>query len=262
MIQNIIKGLQVYSGAYALISKLKLWKYFVIPMLISLVVFILIFVSSYTLSDNLGEWIASIWVWETGKATITFISTLIAGIIIFTLGIIMFKHIIMALSSPFMSPVSEKIESYYTGEPAINITNATFSKQLVRSIRIGLRNLAKELIYTLPILLLKFIPVVNIFSTALLFLVQSYYAGVSNMDYTLERHFSYRESIAFIKKHRGLAIGNGIGFLLLLFIPIIGVILVLPLSVTSASIIAVDLLFDDDEGEHIGFEPFEIIENR
>lgn len=262
MIQNIIKGLQVYTGAYALISKLKLWKYFVIPILISLIVFILIFVSSYTLSDNLGEWIASIWVWETGKATITFISTIIAGIIIFTLGIIMFKHIIMALSSPFMSPVSEKIESYYTGEPAINRTNVTFTKQLIRSIRIALRNLAKELIYTLPILLLKFIPVVNIFSTALLFLVQAYYAGVSNMDYTLERHFSYRESIAFIKKHRGLAIGNGIGFLLLLFIPIIGVILVLPLSVTSASVITVDLLFDDDEGEHIGFEPFTVIENR
>ena len=48
----------------------------------------------------------------------------------------------------------------------------------------------------------------------------------------------------------------------LLFIPVIGVILVLPLSVTSATIITVDLLFDDDEGEHIGFEPFEIIENR
>ncbi|GGI56367.1 EI24 domain-containing protein [Winogradskyella haliclonae] len=262
MVQNIFKGLQVYSGAYALISKLKLWKYFVIPILISVVVFILIFVSAYGLSDNLGEWIAGIWPWEFGKGTFTAISTFISGIVIFAIGLILFKHIIMALSSPFMSPVSEKIEEYYTGQPAENHTNATFSKQLVRSVRIGLRNLTKELIYTLPILLLKFIPVVNIFSTALLFLVQAYYAGVSNMDYTLERHFSYRESIAFIKKHRGLAIGNGIGFLLLLFIPVIGVILVLPLSVTSASIITVDLLFDDDEGEHIGFEPFKIIENR
>ena len=78
------------------------------------------------------------------------------------------------------------------------------------------------------------------------------------MDYTLERHFKYKESVAFIRQHRGLAIGNGIGFLLLLFIPVIGVILVLPLSVTSASVIAVDLLFDDDE--EIGFEPFDKID--
>lgn len=261
MINNILKGLQVYSGAYGLISKLKLWKYFVIPMLISFVVFVLIFISAYGLSDNLGEWIAGIWPWELGKTTVTYISTIIGGIIIFALGLVMYKHIIMALSSPFMSPVSEKIEEYYTGKPAENKVNTTFSKQFLRGIRIGMRNLSKELLYTIPILLLKFIPVVNIFSTILLFLVQGYYAGFSNLDYTFERHYNYRDSVNLIRKNRGLAIGNGIGFMLLLLIPVVGVILVLPLSVTSASVIAVDLLFDDDEGEHIGFEPFEIIEN-
>jgi CysZ protein len=255
MIQNILKGLQVYTGAYGLISKLKLWKYFVIPMLISFAVFILIFVSAYGLSDNLGEWIAGIWVWDFGKATFTAISTFIGGIIIFTIGLILYKHIIMALSSPFMSPVSEKIEAYFTGQPVKNTINPSFTKQLIRGIRISLRNLSQELLFTIPILLLKFIPVVNIFSTALLFLVQAYYAGFGNMDYTLERHFTYKESVSFIRKNRGLAIGNGIGFLLLLFIPVIGVILVLPLSVTSASVISVDLLFDDDGT--IGFEPFE-----
>ena len=254
--------MQVYSGAYGLISKLKLWKYFVIPVIISVIVFALVFLSAYGLSDNLGRWIAGVWPWEFGRDTFITISTFFGGIAILTIGLILYKHIIMALASPFMSPVSEKIEAYYTGQPAGNYTNTSFTKQLFRSIRISIRNLAKELLYTLPILLLKFIPIVNIFSTALLFLVQAYYAGVSNMDYTLERHFNYRESIQFIKKHRGLAIGNGIGFLLLLLVPVVGIILVLPLSITSASIIAVDLLFDDDEGEEIGFEPFTVIENR
>ncbi|MCT4628317.1 EI24 domain-containing protein [Winogradskyella sp.] len=258
MIQNIFRGLQVYTGAYGLISKLKLWKYFIIPVIISVIVFAMIFVSAYGLSDNLGEWIAGIWIWEFGKATFTAISTFIGGIVIFAIGLILYKHIIMALSSPFMSPVSEKIEAYFTGKPAKNYVNTNFSKQLVRGVRIGLRNLSKELLYTIPILILKFIPIVNIFSTALLFLVQAYYAGFTNMDYTLERHFKYKESVAFIRQHRGLAIGNGIGFLLLLLIPVVGVILVLPLSVTSASVIAVDLLFDDDE--EIGFEPFDKIE--
>ncbi len=258
MIKNIIRGLQVYSGAYGLISKLKLWKYFIIPIAISIVVFAMIFVSAYGLSDNLGEWIAGIWVWETGKATFTAISTFIGGIVIFAIGLILYKHIIMALSSPFMSPVSEKIEAYFTGEPAKNYVSTSFSQQLMRGIRISLRNLSKELLYTIPILLLKFVPVVNIFSTVLLFMVQAYYAGFANMDYTLERHFKYKDSVTFIRQHRGLAIGNGIGFLLLLLIPVIGVILVLPLSVTSASVIAVDLLFDDDE--EIGFEPFDKIE--
>ena len=258
MIQDIFRGLKVYSGAYGLISKLKLWKYFVIPVIISVVVFALIFITAYGLSDNLGEWMAQVWVWDWGKETFTAISTFIAAIILFAIGLISYKHIIMALSSPFMSPVSERIEAYFTGKPAKNYINTNFSKQLLRGIRIGMRNLFKELILTIPILLLKFVPVVNIFSAVLLFLVQAYYAGFANMDYTLERHFKYRESVAFIRKHRGLAIGNGIGFLLLLLIPVVGVILVLPLSVTSASVIAVDLLFDDDE--EIGFEPFDKIE--
>ena len=62
------------------------------------------------------------------------------------------------------------------------------------------------------------------------------------MDYTLERHFKYNESLQFVRNHRGLAIGNGIVFMLFLLIPIIGVILVLPLSVTAASVKTVEAL--------------------
>ena len=73
-------------------------------------------------------------------------------------------------------------------------------------------------------------------------MVQAYYAGFGNMDYTLERHFQYKDSLQFVRKHRGLAIGNGIVFILFLLIPIIGVILVLPLSVTAASTRTVEAL--------------------
>ena len=148
----------------------------------------------------------------------------------------------MAFSAPFMSPVSEKIEAHLTGVPAHSNRNTSFKEQLWRGIRINFRNLVKELLITIPILLLKFIPVVNIFSTALLFLVQAYYAGFGNMDYTLERHFKYRESVQFIRKYRGIAIGNGTVFILFLLIPIIGVILVLPMSVTASSLNTVKLI--------------------
>ena len=99
-----------------------------------------------------------------------------------------------------------------------------------------------ELLLTIPILLIGFIPIIGIASSVLLFLVQAYYAGFGNMDYTLERHFKYDESIKFVKQHRGLAVGNGIVFMLFLLIPVIGIILVLPLSVTAASTETVTLL--------------------
>tara|TARA_R110002049_G_scaffold21057_5_gene77536 strand:- start:3293 stop:4051 length:759 start_codon:yes stop_codon:yes gene_type:complete len=242
MIKNIISGIKAYFGAFSLISKLKLWKYFAVPMLISFFTAVIIFGAAYGLSDNIGSFISKIWIWDWGSDTFSTISSFIGGLIIIVIGLILFKHIIMALSAPFMSPVSEKIEAHLTGNPPHSYRNTTFWQQLLRGIRINGRNLIMELLLTIPILLLKFIPVVNIFSTILLFMVQAYYAGFGNMDYTLERHFQYKESLQFVSKHRGLAIGNGIVFILFLLIPIIGVILVLPLSVTAASLKTVEAL--------------------
>ena len=242
MIKNIISGIKAYFGAFALISKLKLWKYFAIPMLISFVTAIIVFGSAYGLSDNLGRFISKIWIWDWGKDTFSTISNFIGGLIIVVIGVILFKHIIMALSAPFMSPVSEKIEAHFTGNPPHSHRDTTFTQQLIRGIKINGRNLFMELLLTIPILLLKFIPIVNIFSTILLFMVQAYYAGFGNMDYTLERHYKYNESLQFVRKNRGLAIGNGIVFILFLLVPVVGVILVLPLSVTAASTITVEKL--------------------
>jgi CysZ protein len=80
-----------------------------------------------------------------------------------------------------------------------------------------------------------------------LFLLQAYYAGFGNMDYTLERHLNYEESINFVGKNKGVSIGNGIVFMVCLLIPVIGIIIVLPLSVTAASVKTVELLNIENE---------------
>lgn len=242
--KNIFKGIKAYSGTFKLISKLRLWTYFGIPIAISIVTATLILVTAYGLSDNIGAFISNLWTWDWGKNTFGFISELISGLIIIVIGFLVYKHIVMALSAPFMSPVSEKIEAYLTGVENHQHRNTSFKAQLWRGIRINVRNLAMELLLTIPILILSFIPIINIFTTFILFLIQSYYAGFGNMDYTLERHFKYSESIDFVKQNKGVAIGNGIVFMLFLLIPVVGIILVLPLSVTAATTETVTLLAD------------------
>lgn len=234
MIQNILKGIQAYAGTFRLISKLGLWKYFGIPMAISFLTALSIGFSAWGWSDNLGNFISKIWFWEWGSETFRLISNFIGALLIIALGLMLYRHIVMALSAPFMSPVSEKIEKHLYGQSHSH-RETTFMAQLWRGVRINVRNLTLELLLTVPILLIGFIPVIGIVSTILLFLVQSYYAGFGNMDYTLERHYKYSESIRFVQKNRGLAIGNGMIFMLMLLIPIVGIILVLPLSVTAAT---------------------------
>jgi CysZ protein len=245
MLKNIITAIKAYAGAFELISKLKLWRYFVIPILISIVTAISIGLSAYGFSDDIGQFISRIWVWEWGKETFTTISEIFGGIIIIVLGLVLYKHIIMALSAPFMSPVSEKIEIHLLGEESKlsdQHRNTSFHQQLWRGIRINVRNLLMELWLTIIILIISLIPVIGWFTSLILFFIQAYYAGFGNMDYTLERHFKYKESVSFVRKHRGIAIGNGIVFMLFLLIPVIGVILVLPLSVTAASTETIKLL--------------------
>jgi len=244
MIKNIFIGIRAYSNAFSLISQLKLWRYFIVPIAISLITATAVGFLAYGLSDNIGAFISKIWIWEFGKETFASISNFIGATIIVVLGLVLYKHIVMALSAPFMSPVSEKIEAHLIGE--IHQHRPTsFSEQLWRGIRINIRNLGMELLLTIPIILIGFIPVIGIVSTFLLFLVQAYYAGFGNMDYTLERHFKYKESLQFVRKNRGIAIGNGIVFILFLLVPVIGIILVLPLSVTAASTKTIALLKEE-----------------
>lgn len=239
--KNIFKGIRAYGGTIKLINKLGLWKYFGVPILISLLTATGIGFLAWGLSDNVGGFIAKAWMWEWGSETFLAISEFLGAIMIVAIGLVLYKHIIMALSAPFMSPVSEKIEAHILGIEYVP-SEFSFKEQLWRGIRINVRNLLMELLFTIPILLLSLIPVVNFFTSILLFLIQSYYAGFGNMDYTLERHFKYDDSLKFVRSHSGIAIGNGIIFMLMLFIPIIGIILVLPLSVTASSTETIKLL--------------------
>lgn len=234
MITTIINSIKAYFGAFEVISKLKLWKYFAIPIAISIFTAIIIMSSAYFLADDVGAYVNNIWSWEFGKETFAVISKFISGLLILIVGLILYKNIVMALSAPFMSPVSEKIEKHFLGEQHTHRKTNT-SEQLIRGIRISLRNLSRELGLTLMILIIGFIPVIGLISAPLIFLTQAFYAGFGNMDYTLERHFSYKESVVFVRRNKGIAIGNGMIFILFLLIPVIGIIVVFPLSVTAAT---------------------------
>ena len=52
----------------------------------------------------------------------------------------------------------------------------------------------------------------------------------------MERHLKYKESIVFVKKNKGVAVGNGLVFILMLLIPFFGIMLTLPVSAAASSI--------------------------
>lgn len=246
MIKGFVIGFRAYFEAYQILSRLRLWKYFAIPVVLSVIIFLIIGILSYFLSEDIGNyianfWFSTFWPWDHGKNTIHNISNFLGALIVIVVGFIAFKHLIMALSAPFIGPISNIIEEDLTGMVSQR-ENSSSLQLLSRGLRIALRNFIRELLLTLPILCFGLIPVIGLLSPILLFLLQSYFVGFGNMDPTLERHLSYKESILFVKKNKGLAIGNGVVFVLFLFIPFFGVLLVLPFSVTAATIATVKLI--------------------
>ena len=187
-------------------------------------------------SDRLGDWLASFYKWERGANFIANASDWVTFAVMFVVCLILYKYIMLIVSAPIMSMVSEKIELQKTGRAPAPFSMSRNIKSLVRGLRIALRNISKEMLLTVLLLLLGLVPVIGLASAVLIFLVQAYYAGFGSCDYYMERHFTVRESVKFVRRNRGVAIANGAIFLGLLAIPIVGFFLAPILTAIAATL--------------------------
>lgn len=236
MLKGILEGITTYSTAIRHISKHGLWAYVFLPGLLSLLMAIGIISLAWGLSDDLGGLIDNWWAWDWGKPVVEKIAQIFGGILIVAFGAILFKQLLMVILAPIMSILSAKVEEQVTGVKS----NTSFSlgkifTDLLRGLRIALRNVFRELFASMILFLIGLIPIFTPFTTAMIFLVQSYYAGFGNTDLTLERHYNYRESVIFVRNHRSLSVGNGIVFMLL-FLSVIGFLFALPLGTVAATL--------------------------
>lgn len=127
----------------------------------------------------------------------------------------LFKYIWLILGSPVFAYLSEKTEAIITGKD-IPFNYTQLRKDALRGCTIAIRNALWQTVYMVSILLLTLIPLIGWASPLLAVLVECYYYGFSMLDYSSERKkISTTESIFFIGRHKGLAIGNGLVFYLM-----------------------------------------------
>ncbi len=86
-------------------------------------------------------------------------------------------------------------------------------------------------------MLLSLLPVFGWISPVIALFVECYYYGFSMLDYSCERaKLSPAQSIDFIGRHRGLAIGNGLIFYLMHGVVVIGWVLAPAYAVVAATL--------------------------
>jgi CysZ protein len=236
MFQDFFDGFGTYFQALNLIGRLRLGRYLVAPAVISLLVGIAIFSLAWVLGDNLGNQLLRIYPWDWGKSVADRAVDILGALLIILFGLLIYKSIVMVVMGPLLSFLSEKVEAGLTGSGGgPKMTLGQVASDAGRGLAIALRNLGREIVYTLLLLLLGLIPLFSPFTAVLIFLVQSFYAGFNNFDFYLERHHRVKGSISYARRNRALLTGNGAAFMLLLLTGV-GFLVAPTLGVIAATI--------------------------
>lgn len=249
MLKEIIIAIQAYFKAHQFIQKHKLWKWILIPGIIYTILFMVSMYYFGKTSNNFIEFLSlktglKVWLDKINSGFLGFLFTL--GSLILWLAMMLFyfslfKYLFLIVGSPVFAFLSEKTEAILEGK-SYPFSFLELTKDIVRGIRIAGRNALWQTVYSFSILIISIIPIAGWLMPVMALLIECYYYGFSMLDYCMERNKkSASESIAYVGTHKGLAIGNGLVFYMMHFVPFIGWVLAPAYSVIAAtlSIIAV-----------------------
>jgi len=244
MLKEIIISIQAYLHTHRFINKHRLWKWIFIPGLIYGILFCLGIYLFWISSSSAIEFMllktgVKEWMQKMQNSWLSFL--LIFGQLILHLVLMMFyfslfKYLFLIIGSPLFAWLSEKTEAIIEGKE-YPFDGRQLLKDIIRGIGLAFRNMLWQTVYTIAILILSFIPLLGWITPLIALIIECYYLGFSMLDYSCERNkLSTSQSIAFISRHKGLAIGNGMVFVLMHLIPFLGWILAPGYAVIAATI--------------------------
>jgi len=244
MLKDIVIAIQSYGQAHRFIVKHRLWKWILIPGLLYTLLFVAGIYLYWTSSEKAIDYLFAVtgikaWMQKMQLGWLSYL--FILGQIILKLVMLLFyfslfKYLFLIIGSPLFAYLSEKTAAIKEGQD-YPFSMKQLLKDIWRGIKLALRNALWQTVYTISILILSFIPLVGWITPMIALLVECYYLGFSMLDYSCERNkLSTSQSIAFIGRHKGLAIGNGIVFYLLHLLPFIGWLFAPSYAVIAATI--------------------------
>jgi CysZ protein len=243
LLKEIVIAIQAYRKAHLFIGKHRLWKWILIPGLFYMILFTIglyfFWISADTAVSHLSQ-ISGVdhWMHQQNAAWrfIVIMVGIMARLIMMFFYFSLFKYLFLILGSPVFAYLSEKTESIIEGKEFF-FSKDVFFHDIRRGIKLAFRNCFWQTVYTVFILLLSLIPIVGSIAPVISGLVECYYYGFSMLDYSCERHkLSPSASISFISRRRGLAVGNGLVFYLMHFIPFVGWVLAPSYALVAATI--------------------------
>ncbi|WP_370948761.1 EI24 domain-containing protein [Amycolatopsis sp. cg5] len=180
--------------------------------------------------------------WLTGwQATIR----VTVGVAVFAaalaIGMIGFSALTLAVGGPFYEHIAEKVEDDLGGVPGA--VELSFWRLLGMGLRDGLLLVGRSLLFTVPLLLAGFIPVVGqTVVPVLLALVTAWFLALELIAVPFYRRgMGLKQRTVLLRKRRALALGLGLPASLLCAIPLAAII-VMPVAFVGGVLVARETL--------------------
>lgn len=233
MQNNPLTGFAYLMDGFALIRKPGLKRFVIIPLLINTILFVGLFFLMRYFFGEFDHWLQSYlpW-WLKWVGSVLWIVFFIGFLLVMVYTFVMFANLLCA---PFNSLLAEKVEIYLTGKASSSLSGWQSLKDTPRILGRQLALIGYYLPRAALLLILFFIPIIQIAATLFWFLFNAWMMSIQYLDYPADNH---RTSFAWIKenlhKNRWTVIGFGSSVLILSMIPILNFI-IMPAAVAGAT---------------------------
>jgi CysZ protein len=234
---NPFTGIRYFQRGLKSLTNPGLKRFIVLPLLLNIV--LMGSVSWWGISEISGlvetviEWLPSWLSWLSWILLPVAVVTLLVVVIYF------FSAILNLIASPFNGLLSEALETQMTGQP---LPEESLAATIARTLARELRKLAYFIPRYLLLLVISFIPVINVASPVLWFLFGAWVLTLQYLDYAMDNNgHSFAELHQALRKQPLTTLGFGFVVAIGFMIPIVNM-LVMPAAVSGATLYWVEQL--------------------
>ena len=232
--KRFLTGFKAIFAGFRLLTQPGIKRYVVLPLLINSLLFASII---YLGAQTFNNWVDSIipeWI-----AWLEWLIWPIFFILCLTVVFFLFSIVANLIASPFNGMLAEQAEyRLSTNKPVL--TNKPLAQEVLDSVKSEARKIQYFLFRGLPLLILFFIPVIQVFAPFIWFLFGAWMLAKEYLDYPMANHgLHFQQQQNLIKQKRSLGFGFGVAVMGLTLIPIIN-FLAMPVAVCAATKLYVD----------------------
>jgi len=218
--ESLSYGTRCFIAGFNLIKQPRLRRFVILPLLINIALFglaswLLWHYLSTAVDSMLPSWLS----WLAWLVLPIFMTSIL------TLVYYSFTLIANLIAAPFYGQLSKGVEAYLRGEPYEGIQDESFLREGLQMLGLELRKISYYLVRALPLLVLSFIPGLNVISLPLWLLFSAWFLSFEYAGYGFENHkILFKEQKRILNNSKMNSITFGGVSLLATTIPVVNLI--------------------------------------